>query len=179
MIKRILENPDLYQRIQTEVDEVFSKGIPDSETLLAMNDLNGLYRETLRLQPTGFGITRTATKNFVFKGFQVYKGEDVLIYTTAEHRNEQYFPDPLKFDIERYREPRNEHRQAAFAPFAKGPHACLGAGMSELMGPLNMGLILYNWDLKPACDLKKVKMTFNPAPVLSDNFKIKITRRNN
>ncbi len=177
MIQRLLENPDLYQRIQKEVDEVFSKGLPDSETLLAMEDLNGLCKETLRLQPTGFGMTRTATKDFVFKGYQVYKGEDVLIFTTADHRNKNYFPDPMKFDIERYREPRNEHRTPVYAPFAKGAHSCLGAGMTELMMPLNMGLILYNWDLSPACDMKKVKMTFNPAPVLSNNFKIKVQKR--
>lgn len=177
MLKRLLENPEIKARVQKEVDEHFSKGIPDKETLLSMYDLMGLVRETLRLQPTGFGITRTATQDFTYKGYDIKKGQDILLFTTADHLNEKYFPSPHRFDIERYREPRNEHKQAVYAPFGKGPHMCLGAGLAELMMPLNMGIILYNWDIKAACDLKKVKLTFNPAPVLSDNFKIQVQKR--
>lgn len=177
MLKRLLENPDLMARVQKEVDENFSNGIPDKESLLSMQDLMGLVRETLRLQPTGFGITRTATQDFKYKDYEIKKGQDILLFTTADHLNEAYFPDPKRFDIERYREPRNEHKQAVYAPFGKGPHMCLGAGLAELMLPLNMGLILYHWNLKPACDMKKVKLTFNPAPVLSNNFKISVQQR--
>ena len=177
MLKRLLENPELKARVQKEVDEQFSKGIPDKETLLSMYDLMGLVRETLRLQPTGFGITRTATQDFTYKGYDIKKGQDILLFTTADHLNADYFPSPHRFDIERYREPRKEHKQAVYAPFGKGPHMCLGAGLAELMLPLNMGLILYHWDIKAACDLKKVKLTFNPAPVLSNNFTIQVQQR--
>lgn len=177
MLKRLLENPELKKRVQAEVDLVFSKGIPDLETLLAMEDLNGLVKETLRLQPTGFGITRTANQNFEYKGYPIKKGQDILLFTTADHLNSQYFPKPRKFDIERYREPRREHKQAVYAPYGKGPHMCLGAGMAEIMMPLNIGLMLYNWQISSACNLSKVKLTFNPAPVLSNNFRIKIKTR--
>lgn len=177
MMYRLLKNPNLYQRIQREVDEVFSQGVPDFATLKSMEDLNGLFRETMRVQPTAFGIVRSAKDNFLFNDYQVNKGEDVLIFTTADHFNPQYFSDPQSFDIERYREPRNEHRQPAFAPFGKGPHNCIGASLSELLMPLHMGLMLYLLDIKPACDLDKVKETYGPAPVLSKNFKIQVRQR--
>ncbi|MCG8314593.1 MAG: cytochrome P450 [Pseudomonadales bacterium] len=177
MIKRLLQNPLLYQRIQREVDEVFSAGIPSLKTLRNMQDLNGFFRETMRVQPTGFGVVRTATQDFNFKGYQIYKDEDVMVFTTADHMNEKYFPNPESFDIDRYREPVCAHKQQAYAPFGKGPHNCLGASLSELIMPLHMGLMLYHLDFRAGCDLNKVKVVFNPAPVLSSNFKVRVSLR--
>ena len=131
LLMRLLKDPPLRDRIQKEVDAVFSRGIPELDILMAMEDLNGLIRETMRLQPVAFGITRTASEDFVFKNFQIYEGEDVLLFTTADHQNPDYFPEPQKFDIERYREPNNQHKQVAFSPFGKGPHACLGVGLGR------------------------------------------------
>ena len=177
MLYRMLRDPQLYARVQREVDAAFANGVPDLEGLKALEDLNGLFRETMRLQPTGFGITRNATRDFEYKGYRINKGEDLLIFTTADHLNPAYFPNPEIFDIERYRDPRNEHKQPAYAPFGKGPHNCLGASMAELIMPLHMGLMLYHLDFKPACNLDKVKVVFSPAPVLSDNFRVKVSLR--
>ncbi len=155
VLYRLLQDPALKKRIVSEVDHVFSTGLPNMKTLRGMKGLNGLVKETMRVQPTAFGITRTATSDFVFKGYKVHKGEDVIVFTTADHMNPDYFPNPEKFDIDRISSDRNEFRQPAFAPFGKGPHACLGASLSEIMMPLNIGLILYNLEFKAACDLDR------------------------
>jgi cytochrome P450 len=177
LLMRLLRDSTLKTRIQEEVDRVFSRGVPELDTLMSMEDLNGLIRETMRVQPVAFGITRTASEDFVFKNFQINKGEDVLLFTTADHQNPDYFPEPQKFNIERYREPFNQHKQVAFSPFGKGPHACLGVGLADIMLPLNMGLVMYHWKIEQGCDLDKVKTVFNPAPILSNNFKIRISHR--
>lgn len=177
MLLRLLKDPTLKARIQHEVDTVFANGLPSVIDLRGMKDLNGLIKETMRLQPTAFGITRTAAKDFVFKGSEIKKGEGVLIFTTADHTNSTYFPGPERFDIERNSSERNEFKQPAFSPFGKGPHTCLGASLAEIMMPLNMGLLLHRVDIKPACDLKKVQVTCNPAPVLTNNFKVRMSLR--
>lgn len=177
MLHRLLQNPALLQRLRTEVDAVFAHGIPDIKTLRGMEDLNGMVKETLRLQPTAFGITRNATEHFEFKGYRIRKGQDILIFTTADHTNPTCFPNPEAFDIDRYRAPRNEHRHPAYAPFGKGSHMCLGASLAEIILPLNLGLVLYHLDITPACDLNKVVTTFNPAPVLSENFNVHLKMR--
>lgn len=177
MLHRLLKDPQLYELIQAEVDECFSKGVPDPEGLRELQHLNGFYREVMRLQPAAFGLPRTAARDFNYQGYDVAKGENVLIYTTADHLNADYFPDPQRFDIGRYIAPREEHRQPAYAPFGKGPHNCLGASLSELILPLHMGLLLYLVKVEPACNLDKVRMTFNPAPVLTSNFRVRLRWR--
>lgn len=179
ILYRLLSDPDLKRIVQEEVDTVFNHGIPSLKTLRDMEDLNGLIRETLRLQPTGFGITRSASVDFTFEGINVKRGEDVLVFTTADHRNPEFFPNPRDFDITRYRAPRSEHKQPAYAPFGKGPHSCLGASLAEIMLPLNVGLLLSTCNIRAASNLGRVKLTFNPAPVLSDNFRISLTPRRN
>ncbi|MEZ5510662.1 MAG: cytochrome P450 [Gammaproteobacteria bacterium] len=177
ILYRLLSDRALYQRIQHEVDQHFADGIPDIRILRQMEDLNGLVKEALRLHPTAFGLTRNATADFDFGGFRIHKGEDILVFTTADHTNPAYFPAPDTFDIERYRAPRNEQRQPAFAPFGKGPHNCLGAGLAEILLPLDVGLMLYYLEITPACHLDKVKTVFNPAPVLSDHFRVNLLQR--
>ena len=179
MLYRLLREPSLQQRLQAEVDAAFRHGLPDIKTLRTLDDLNGMVKETLRLQPTAFGITRNATRDFVFRDHRIRKGDDILIFTTADHTNPDFFPDPDTFNIERYRAPRNEHRSPAYAPFGKGPHMCLGASLADIILPLNLGLILYHLEITPACDLNTVKTVFNPAPVLSDTFKIRLRLRHN
>lgn len=178
MLHRLLCDAVLKARVQAEVDSVFAQGIPDIKTLRGMAALNGLIKETMRLQPTGFGITRSATRDFEFQGFRILKGEDILVFTTADHSNPAFFSEPDLFDVDRFAAPRNEHRQPAYAPFGKGPHNCLGASMAEIMLPLDMGLLLYHLEVRAACDLKSIKIQFNPAPVLSNNFKVKLKLRN-
>lgn len=177
VLYRLLSEPQLMMRIQREVDRVFCRRIPSIVELRELDDLNGVIKETLRLQPTGFGITRTATQDFEFEGYGIHKGEDILVFTTADHLNPKYFPNPNAFDIERYRMPRNEHKQSAYAPFGKGPHNCLGASLAEIMMPLNLGLLLNRLHIHTACDLGKVKLRFNPAPVLSNNFRVSMVNR--
>ena len=43
--------------------------------------------------------------------------------------------------------------------------------------PLHLGLMLYVLKFEAGCDLRKVKLTYNPAPVLSNNFKVKVALR--
>lgn len=178
LLLRLLQDNALAFRLQREVDQVFADGLPTLSMLRSMKDLNGAVKETLRLQPTAFGITRTATQDFDFNGYRIQRGDDVMVFTTADHLNSRYFPNPECFDIERYRAPRNEHKQPAYAPFGKGPHNCIGASLAEILLPLNLGLMLYHWRIAPACDVNQVKLRFNPAPVLDKSFRIKVTYRN-
>src|SRR5262249_5919131 len=82
-------------------------------------------------------------ETFEFEGHTVEAGQPVLIATPVTNMLEEIFPDPLKFDPLRFFPPRNEHRApGVFAPFLKGPHLCLGAGLAEVQVMLTVGLII-------------------------------------
>ena len=168
-------SPVILKQLQTEIDTIFSQGVPNTDTLKNMDILNRVIMETLRLHPSAFGMVRTAKTDFEFEGKLVKAGQDVVILTTASHQMDEYFKDPKKFDIDRFIAPRNEHRKRhVYAPFGRGPHTCLGAGMSESLMALALGSILYHYEFHALDPNKKYKERINPTPSLGKHFKLSL-----
>ncbi|MEM7106172.1 MAG: cytochrome P450 [Bacteroidota bacterium] len=171
-------HPDLLSRVKKEVNAVFSYGIPDLKQIKEMELVTSTVLETMRLHPSAFGMVRTAVKSFNFEGFDISKGTDIVILTSAPHFNEAYFKNPSAFDIDRFRAPRNEHlKRDVFAPFGRGPHTCLGAGMSMTLMVLALGAILFNYEFETLSQTKKYKERISPTPSLGKHFKLVLKRR--
>ena len=167
-------HPDILAKVQEEVDHFFTDGTPDTTQLKDMELLNSVIMETLRLHPSAFGMVRTANRDFVFEGHQVRKGEDVVILTTASHFDERHFADPYQFDITRFMAPRFEHRaRNVFAPFGRGPHTCLGAGMAESLMALTLGSILHAYRFEALDPTRKYQERINPTPSLGKAFRLR------
>ncbi len=64
-----------------------------------------------------------------------------------------------------------------FAPFGRGPHTCVAAGLAELQLMVNTCALLRYVDITPAVPLEEVKVKFIPGPIMSENFKVRLTRR--
>lgn len=181
MLYELMHRPDLHQRVVKEIDAVYKENdgdFPTLEQLESMEDTKGLILETMRLHPIAYAMSRSATEDFVFQGYKINKGDELMVYTVANHFKDEYFPNAKTFDIERYRAPRNENKQGAvFAPFGKGPHTCVAAGLAELQLMVNTVMLLRTMDIKPAVDMNKVTKKFIPGPFMSENFKVALTRR--
>ena len=81
------------------------------------------------------------------------------------------FPEPFKFDIDRYKSPRNEHRSPGYAPYGLGTHMCLGFRWMELQLLVNILMVAYYFTLEvmPA----NFKLRFNPFPSMSPSKRLK------
>ena len=106
--------------------------------------------ETLRLHPVSPAVLRTVSNSFEFAGHTVPAGRLVMIGTAVGHGLEKCFPQPDRFDIDRYTQERGEHRQrGAYAPFGTGSHRCLGSGLVPVQIGLTMATILRDLVLQP------------------------------
>ncbi len=178
ILYELLNHPELLPRLRKEVDQAYANGIPDYRVYEQMDDLRGFIYECMRLHPTGFALNRNATDDFEFEGYRIRKGDELLVFTTATHRDERYFPEPDKFDIERYREPRNEHRQRyVFSPFGRGAHTCVAATLAEQQLMVNFAALLRYTEFEAAVPLENLKTTFATVAFVSDNFKVRFKRR--
>lgn len=171
------DGAELFRRVRAEVDAACDANggeLPPPAELKRLPDLMGTCYETLRLYPAAFGMGRHAARDFEFGGYRVKKGMGVLAFTTATHTDPKYFPDPYRFDIERFRPPRDEHRQKyVFSPYGRGPHICLGAGMSELMLPLTLAILIRHYDLSLAHPDKEYRTVFDPSTTLPREFELR------
>lgn len=96
-----------------------------------------VFKETLRLYPPAYAISRQALKDITIDGYLVRKGQSVAILPYALHRRPDYFPDPERFDPDRF---THEHEQLlpryAFVPFGAGPRICIGNYFAMMEGQL-------------------------------------------
>ncbi|WP_439664026.1 cytochrome P450 [Lentzea sp. HUAS TT2] len=89
--------------------------------------LANVINETLRLYPPAVVSARVATQQFEFAGKKIKQGAFLLYSPYVTHRLAEVFPDPLKFDPDRWETKPGPHE---FLPFGGGPHRCVGAGLA-------------------------------------------------
>ena len=178
MVYELLKHPDLCQQLTAEADTLFDR---ETFSLRDLNQLDITHRvvmETLRLYPLTPVVPRFVCNSFEFGGYTIPSGEQVLIASAMPHFMSEYFPDPQRFDIERYTTERAEHRQpGVYAPFGLGAHRCLGSNLAEALIAVNMLTIFHETELAldPPDYLLKVKTspTYHP----DRSFRFRLVRR--
>ncbi len=178
LLYELLNYPDLLAKCVAEADQLFSDGLPTQEQIRTYGVLHRAMLETLRLHSTAPAIIRTASRDFVFAGHRIREGQTVMIGTTVSHFLPELFPDPYRFDIERYSEGRREHKQlGAYTPFGVGPHTCLGAGAAEAQIVLVMATLLHMVGLERIDPKARLHVKQDPVPTLGDAFRISLYER--
>jgi cytochrome P450 family 142 subfamily A polypeptide 1 len=86
--------------------------------------LPGAIEEMLRWVSPIKNMARTATRDVGLRAPQIRKGQKALLLYPSANRDEEHFPDPFTFDIERN---PNEHLAFGF-----GTHFCLGSSLARL-----------------------------------------------
>jgi cytochrome P450 len=91
----------------------------------------------MRLYPPAFVIGRFALRDLAVGPYQVRAGQAVIISPYALHRRSDYFPDPQRFDPDRFA-PEAERRlpRHAYQPFGGGPRVCIGNHFALMEGQL-------------------------------------------
>ena len=165
MLFALLNNPEVLERVSAEVDAIFAQGTLTASAFKNMKSLHCAAMETLRMYPISIALPRAAKESFEFAEYSVERNERVIIATSVSHFLAKLFPNPYTFDIDRYREPRNEHYQpGAYAPFGLGAHICLGKGMAEIQIMTIIATLLARVRLQIDPPNYKLKITYNPNP---------------
>ena len=176
MVYAILKDPDVYERIQAEVDEHFADGVPPYRQLPKLEALYAATIETLRRYPVAPFTPRGVRQPFDFAGHHIEAGQNIIIANGLTHFLPEFFPDPWQFDIDRYIAPNKQHRQGlgVFAPYTLGPHTCLGAGAAEVQLMVTVGAMLRAVKLELESPDYEIVTKLMPIPGPDPKFKIRV-----
>ncbi|HEU5475233.1 MAG TPA: cytochrome P450 [Actinophytocola sp.] len=145
----------------------------DLESLAGLHTLDLVIKETLRLVPPAPGPFRRAVRDTEILGHFVPAGTMILLGTWTSHLLPEYWTDPLRFDPDRFDEPRREDRGHRFAwlPFGGGVHKCIGLqfGTLEVKTILDAMLRHFRWSFPADYD---VPWAFTSLPFPKDNLPI-------
>ena len=178
MLYALLAYPEALQRVQAEVDAAFADNSLTWEQLKQMPDLHGAMMETLRRYPVAGGHRARVARPLTLAGYRLEQGLDVEVAMTVPHFLEELYPNPLQFDLDRFRPPRNEHRKpGAYAPFGLGDHTCLGAGIAEVQLLVTMATLLSTFALQLDPPDYHLVIEEHPTPVPGNHFRVQVKER--
>lgn len=124
-------HPDVQQKLREEVDRCFEENgeEPSLDDVSKLKYLNCIISESLRMYPPAVRVERTACQDVTLgdTGINLSKGCAVVIPVYAMHHDPEYFPDPEKFDPERFSDENIGSIQPySYLPFGAGPRNCIG-----------------------------------------------------
>ena len=140
----LAQNPAVEQTLHAELDAVLAGRPPAHADLPRLPYTEMVVKESLRIYPPAWGIGRLAIRDCEIGGFRIPAGSNVFILPWLVHRDPRFFPDPLRFDPERWRtDPVRSGRIPRFAyfPFGGGPRVCIGAGFAMMETTLLLATI--------------------------------------
>ncbi|XP_017777293.1 PREDICTED: uncharacterized protein LOC108563195 [Nicrophorus vespilloides] len=145
---------DLQEKLHAEIDMVMEdcKGVPTYEAVMKMKYLDMVVSETLRKWPPGPITDRQCTKDITISGngksYKVKEGENISIPIIGLQRDEKYFPEPEKFNPERFSdENKSNIIPYTYMPFGLGPRACIGSRFALLEIKVLFIHLLFKYDL--------------------------------
>ncbi|XP_053680546.1 probable cytochrome P450 9f2 [Anopheles nili] len=103
------------------------------DVMQGMRYMDMVVSEVLRMWPPASATDRLCVRDYVLNDgdrlkFTIDKGTVVFIPISGLHHDPQYFPNPSKFDPERFSEANREKiNPSTYLPFGIGPRNCIGS----------------------------------------------------
>ncbi len=147
----LIRHPEILKSVLEELDQLF--GVDGEVTFQSLREIPRLERvikETLRLHPPLIFLIRKVNKDLKFKDYTIKAGKFVCTSPRVSHRIPEIFPDPEKFDPDRYNEERQEDKQPfSWIAFGGGRHKCTGNAfaMLQLKAIFSIFLRRYEFEL--------------------------------
>jgi unspecific monooxygenase len=154
----LTQNPEVLARAKAEVDAVWGESDdfePSYTDVSKLRYVRAVLDESLRLWPTAPGYLRVARKDTVLGGrYRVRKGQWVLVLLPLVQRDPHVWPDPERFDPDRFGPGQAKSRAHSYKPFGTGQRACIGRQFALHEAMLTLGMILHRYDLAPEKDYR-------------------------
>ncbi|MDI3462750.1 MAG: hypothetical protein OJF50_001571 [Nitrospira sp.] len=141
----------VWERLTCELNEVVGDRLPTAADVPRLPYTKMVWNESLRLYPPAWTLhTRLArTQDHLPSGAILPSGAWVFISPWSLHRNARWFPDPNRFDPDRFSEEANRLRPPfSYIPFGAGGRRCLGESFAELEGLLILATIASKFRLR-------------------------------
>lgn len=148
--------PGLWAHLRDEADQVLGPlGSPDAPgpaELRRLDLADRVMRETLRLHPAGVISPRGAAVEVALGDRVIPKGTLILWSAHLAGRDPVAWPDPLRFDPDRFHQLTDDQQavaDAAWVPFGRGTRRCIGFALAQMELTLIIARLAQRLDVRP------------------------------
>ncbi|CAH1382825.1 unnamed protein product [Tenebrio molitor] len=141
---------DVQRKAYQEMLDIFGNNTrdPTLDDLKRMIYLERVIKETMRLFPVGPVLFRKVLEDVVIRDIVIPEGSNLLIPVHYIHRNSKYWPNPLKFDPDRFKQEEVDKRpRYCYMPFSIPPRNCIGMRFAMMSMKVHLSNILRNFQV--------------------------------
>ncbi|EGI65437.1 Cytochrome P450 6k1 [Acromyrmex echinatior] len=161
----LAKHPEVQNRLRKEIlnalDEIDGKITYDM--VMSLPYLDMVVSEILRMYPPLPFLDRITKETYKVPNSDLVleKGTPIYISLLGVHYDPEYYPNPDKFDPERFTKENKRNRSPyVYLPFGDGPRMCIGSRMGLLQSKLGIIVILRKYEVKPC---KKTLIPMNSS----------------
>src|SRR3954451_8299982 len=143
------QNPECERRFHEEIDRELQARLPAYEDIPRLRYVEMVLAESMRLYPPAWAMGRQALKDFRLGDFFLPARTTVMMSQFITQRDPRFFPDPLRFDPERFTPDAKAARtKFSYFPFGAGFRQCIGESFAWMEGVLLLATLGQKWKLK-------------------------------
>jgi len=143
------QHPEAEARLHEELDRVLAGRTPEFGDLRDLAYTDRVIKESMRRYPPAWCVARTVIKDFEIGGYRIPAGSNVVMSQWVMHRDPRYFPEPEKFDPDRWLSERSQKLpRFAYFPFGGGPRQCIGNSFAMMEATLLLAAIAQRFQLR-------------------------------
>jgi cytochrome P450 len=143
------QHPEVERQLHEEVDAVLDGQPPRLDDVRRLEHVNRVVAEVLRLYASTL-LMRRVREPVVLGGVAMPVGTEVIYTPYGLHRDPRWFPDPDRFDPDRWLPERAaEIPRYAYLPFGSGPRVCIANAFAKTELAIDVAVIASRWRLRP------------------------------
>jgi len=142
----LARHPEIEANVLDELDHVLGGRPPTADDVPALEYTSRFVSETLRLYPPAFVLTRRVVEACEISGYPIAADSGVVVSPYVMHRRPDYYPDPERFDPDRWTAAAVEARpRFSYFPFGGGPRVCIGEPLARMEALLTIATLAQEW----------------------------------
>ncbi|RCH90936.1 hypothetical protein CU098_002539, partial [Rhizopus stolonifer] len=175
------KNPEVQAKVLQEIADNHIKHdeLPSTEQIGNLKYLHQVLKEVLRKYPPVRVLSKYCKKDCILPGgYKIHGDAPCSIQVYAMHHNKDVYPDPERFDPDRWT-PEEEQKRSRFAwlPFSTGPRGCIGMAFALQEAKTVLAMFLNRYEFKH--EGPDVQWDYKMATTKPDNLFMTIHPREN
>jgi cytochrome P450 len=143
------QHPDVEAKMHAEIDQVLGGRVPEMGDLPTLSYTEKVLAESMRLYPPAWLLGYRAINDYQVGAYRLPAGSVILMSQYVMHHDPRYFPDPFRFDPERWTpEAKLQRPKFSYFPFGGGTRVCIGEPFAWMEGVLLIATLAQRWQLQ-------------------------------